>query len=164
MFIVAKLASSADNIGMTKRGGLPLARIALYTRHPRRDAASTNDGDVSRHAVLIFSADPLAAALLGAVVELAGHAPHFPQQDEPARGALLRVRPQLVLIDCDHDESCSDGFVGPALMTGAQVILCRSRRTKRDSREFAQRMGLSVIVLPGDQDKLLRLLQELAAS
>jgi hypothetical protein len=147
---------------MTKRGGPPLARIGAYT-HPRRDAASSNDGDVSRSAVLIFSADPLAAALLGAVVELAGHAPYFPQQEEAARGALMRVRPRLVLIDCDHEESCSEGFVGPALMTGAQVILCRSRRTQRDTREFAARMGLSAIVLPNDHDTLLRLLQELVA-
>jgi hypothetical protein len=116
---------------------------------------------VSRHAVLIFSADPLAAALLGAVVELAGHAPCFPQQDEVARGALMRVRPRLVLIDCDHEETCADGFVGPALMTGAQVVLIRSRRTARESREFAGRLGLRVVELPTEQDKLMRILQEL---
>jgi hypothetical protein len=116
---------------------------------------------VSRHAVLIFSADPLAAALLGAVVDLAGHAPHYPQQDEAARAALMRVRPRLVLIDCDHGETCSDAFVGPALMTSAQVILFRSRRTQRDFREFAGRLGLRVVELPNDQEKLVRILQEL---
>jgi hypothetical protein len=163
MFIVAGRASSADTTVMTKRTGPPLARIAPYTREPRRDAASSNDGDVSRHAVLIFSADPLAAALLGAVVELVGHAPHFPQQDEAARAALMRVRPRLVLIDCDHEETCSDGFVGPALMTGAQVVLCRSRRTQRETREFAGRLGLPVVELPHDQEKLTRILQELLA-
>jgi hypothetical protein len=160
MFTVARRPSRAEPPGMTKRIGPPLARIGAYT-HPRRDAASSNDGDVSRHAVLIFSADPVAAALLGAVVELAGHAPYFPQHEETARAVLMRVRPRLVLIDCDHEESCSDGFVGPALMTGAGVILCRSRRTQRDSREFAARMGLSTVVLPGDHDQLLKLLQEL---
>lgn len=148
---------------MPKRAGPPLARIAPHTRGSRRDAASSNGGDVSRHAVLIFSVDPLAAALLGAVVELAGHAPHFPQQDEAARGALMRVRPSLVVIDCDHEETCSEGFVGPALMTGAQVVFCRSRRTQRDVREFAGRLGLGVVELPSDQEKLARLLQELRA-
>jgi hypothetical protein len=118
---------------------------------------------VSRHAVLIFSADPLAAALLGAVVELAGHVPHFPQQDEPARAALMRVRPALALLDCDHEETCSDAFIGPALMTGAQVLLHRSRRTQRETRELADRLGLTVVELPGDQEKLMRILQELAA-
>jgi hypothetical protein len=119
---------------------------------------------VSRHAVLIFSADPLAAALVGAVVDLAGHAPHFPHQDEAARAALMRVRPRLVVIDCDHGETCSDAFVGPALMTGAQVVLFRSRRTQRDVRELAGRLGLRVVELPTDQETLMRLLQELLAS
>jgi hypothetical protein len=118
---------------------------------------------VSRHAVLIFSADPLAAALLGAVVELAGHAPHFPQHEEAARSALLRVRPRVVLIDCDHDETCSPGFVGPALMTGAAILLYRSQRTRRDAREFASRLGLQVMNLPDDREKLLRQLSELLA-
>jgi hypothetical protein len=163
MFTMAARASSADTLGMPKRAGPPLARIAPYTREPRRDAASSNDGDVSRHAVLIFSADPLAAALLGAVVELAGHAPHFPRQDEAARSALMRVRPALVLIDCDHEETCSDAFIGPALMTGAQVLLHRSCRTRRESREFAGRLGLRVVELPNDQEMLMRLLQELLA-
>jgi hypothetical protein len=119
---------------------------------------------VSRHAVLIFSADSLAAALLGAVVELAGYAPHFPQQHEAARGALMRVRPRLVLIDCDHDEACSEGFVGPALMTGARVLLCRSHRTRRDTREFTERLGLAVVEMPNDHHRLQRILQELIAS
>jgi hypothetical protein len=118
---------------------------------------------VSRHAVLIFSADPVAAALLGAVVELAGHAPHFPQQDEAARGSLMRVRPRLVLIDCDHEETCSDTFVGPALMTGAEVVLYRSRRTRRESRDFAGRLGLRVVELPTEQESLTRILRELLA-
>jgi hypothetical protein len=116
---------------------------------------------VSRHDVLIFSADPVAAALLGAAVELAGHAPHFPQHAEAARGALMRVRPRLVVIDCDHEGACSEGFVGPALMTGAQLLLCRSRRTQRDTRDFASRLGLTVVELPRDYEKLLRQLQEL---
>jgi hypothetical protein len=119
---------------------------------------------VSRHAVLIFSADPLAAALLGAVVELAGYGPHFPQQHEAARVALMRVRPRLALIDCDHDEACSEGFVGPALMTGARVLLCRSRHTRRDTREFAERLGLAVLEMPNDHDRLQLILQELIAS
>ncbi|MDQ6853624.1 MAG: hypothetical protein M3046_08005 [Actinomycetota bacterium] len=116
---------------------------------------------MSRHAALIFSVDPLAAALLGAVVELAGHTPHFQREDEAARGALMRVRPRLVLIDCDHEETCAEVFIGPALMTGAQVILYRSRRTRRASREFAGRLGLRVVELPTDHETLMRLLQEL---
>ena len=116
--------------------------------------------DVSRHAVLILSSDALAAALLGAAVELAGHQPHFARQGEPARTALLRVRPKLVLIDCDHEESCTDEFVGPALMTGGQVLLFRSRRSQHDRTEFAERLSLRVIDMPLDHRELTKVLHE----
>ena len=118
---------------------------------------------MSRHAVLIFSSDPLAAALLGAAVELTGHLPYFARQGESSRGALLRVRPKLVLIDCDHEESCSDEFVGPALMTGSRVLLFRSRRTERDMTEFAERLALRVVEMPMEHESLSLLLTETLA-
>ncbi|MEO5817374.1 MAG: hypothetical protein ABIT20_19050 [Gemmatimonadaceae bacterium] len=115
---------------------------------------------MTRHAVLVLSSDALAAALLGAAVELAGHVPHFARQAEPARAALLRVRPRLVLIDCDHEESCTDEFVGPAIMTGGKVLLFRSRRTEHDRAEFAERLSLRVIDMPLDHTTLTAILQE----
>jgi hypothetical protein len=122
----------------------------------------TPDGAVSRHDVLLLSADPLASALLGAAVELAGHAPHFPRAGETARDALRRLRPRAVLVDCDH-ESCSDGFIGPALMTGARVQLFRSRRTKGDAGDVARRLGLSIVEFPMEPDALTALLRDLPA-
>ena len=116
---------------------------------------------MSRHAVLIFSSDPLAAALLGAAVELTGNMPHFGRQGELSRGALLRVRPRLVLIDCDHEEGCSDEFVGPALMTGSRVLLFRSHRTERDMTDFANRLSLRVVEMPMEHEPLSRLLTEM---
>ncbi len=118
---------------------------------------------MTRQAVLILSSDALSAALLGAAVELAGHAPHFAQTDEPPRTALLRIRPRLAVIDCDHEEACSDEFVGPALMTGARVLLFRSHRSKRDISEFASRLELRVADMPVDHDALTRLLNEMLA-
>ena len=118
---------------------------------------------MSVDAVLIFSNDPLAAALLGAAVELAGHMPHFARHDEAARSALLRVRPRLALIDCDHEESCSDEFIGPALMTGARVLLFRSHRTRRDMSAFADRLALRVMDMPSEHDVLTSLLREMLA-
>ena len=113
---------------------------------------------MSRHAVLVLSSDPLAAALLGAAIELAGHVPRFPQSEEAARAALLRVRPRLVVIDCDHDDGCSDAFIGPALMTGSRVVLFKSRHTRRDSSELSQRLGLQVMDLPMEHESLRQLL------
>ncbi len=143
--------------------GLPLAARGAYTRDPRRDAASGSDDDVNRRAVLVFSSDPLAAALLGASIELAGHAPSFAQTDESARDALLRVRPRLVLIDCDHVEACSETFIGPALMTGSRVLLFRSRRTQRDMSELAGRLELLVVDMPTRHETLAQLLRDMMA-
>jgi hypothetical protein len=123
----------------------------------------TPDGAVSRHDVLLLSADPLAAALLGAAVELAGHVPHFPRAGETAWAALRRLRPRAVLVDCDH-EACSESFIGPALMTGARVQLYRSRRTQRDASDVARRLGLSVVELPVEPEALTTFLRDLPAT
>ena len=116
------------------------------------------DDDLRSVRVLVLSSDPLAAALLGAAIELAGFAPHFPHSNESARVALLRARPRLVVVDCDHEEGCSDAFIGPALMTGSRVLLFRSRRTKHDASELSTRLGLSVAEMPMDHGPLSRLL------
>lgn len=115
---------------------------------------------MSRQAVLIISSDPLAAALLGAAVELAGHLPHFVRPEERARAALLRVRPRLALVDCDHEEACSDEFVGPALMTGARMVLFRSKRSVANRDEFSERFGLRIVDMPKEHDSITALLRE----
>ena len=116
-----------------------------------------------RHAVLIFSSDTLAAALIGAAVELAELTPQFPQEGESVRAALMRVRPKLVLIDCDHKESCSDEFIGPALMTGARILLFRSPHPQRDVGAFSSRLGLHVIDMPLKPESFMRLLTQALA-
>ncbi len=118
---------------------------------------------MTHHDVLVFSSDPLAAALLGAAVELAGHLPHFMRVGETARAALMRVRPRLVMVDCDHEEACSDEFVGPALMTDARVLLFRSARSLRDMGEFAERMQLRIVDMPTEHGDLTRILVEMLA-
>ena len=141
--------------------GPPLAPPDPHTRHhPRRDAASGLDDDVSRQTILVLSSDPLAAALLGAAIELSGQAPRFPRAEEPARDALLRVRPRLVVIDCDHADACSDAFIGPALMTGSGVILFRSPRSRSDVTELSTRLGLRVVEMPMEHESLSALFRE----
>jgi len=124
---------------------------------------SRPDDDVTRVPVLVLSSDPLAAALVGAAIELAGHAPRFPHADEAPRNALLRVRPRLVIIDCDHADACSDSFIGPALMTGSRVLLVRSRRTRRDVSELSKRLDLRVVEMPMEHEPLTRLLHQMLA-
>jgi hypothetical protein len=114
---------------------------------------------VKRSAVLIFSEDPLAAALIGAAVELVGFHPAFPTNGEPPREALLRHRPGLVLVDCDHETACGPNFFGPVMMTGARVLLVDSRRTRRDATALADRFGLRAITLPADVEVIATLVR-----
>jgi hypothetical protein len=161
MFTDVRSPSRADIRAMRTGSGPTLARWKGDPRHRACDADTTTAGDVTRHDVLILSADPLAAALLGAAVELAGHAPHFPTPDEGARTALRRLRPRAVLIDCGHEEACSEAFIGPALMTGARVQLFASQHTPSDARDVARRLGLTIAELPMEHDSLATLLHEL---
>lgn len=114
-----------------------------------------------RQVVLVLSSDALAAALLGAAIELAGHDPRFAQSGESPRDSLLRVRPRLVVVDCDHEDACSEAFVGPALMTGSRVLLFRSRRTQRDVSELTGRLGLHVAEMPMEHASLTRLFDQM---
>ena len=115
---------------------------------------------MNRHPVLVLSSDPLAAALLGAAIALAGHAPRFPQSAEASRAALMRIRPRLVVIDCDHADGCSDEFIGPVLMTGSRVLLFKSRRTRRDVTELTGRLGLRVMDMPMEHESLAQVLNQ----
>ena len=116
---------------------------------------------MSGSAVLVLSSDPLAAALLGAAIELQGHTPAFLQADESPRSALLRVRPQMVVVDCDHEDGCSESFIGPAMMTGSRVVLFRSHRTRRDVSEMVDRLGIRTVGMPDEQESLTSLLHDL---
>ncbi|MDQ2666475.1 MAG: hypothetical protein M3Z05_10740 [Gemmatimonadota bacterium] len=85
--------------------------------------------------------------------------PHFVRADERARAALLRVRPSLVLIDCDHTEACSDEFVGPAIMTGARVILFKSNRSTHDQNDFSERLGLRIVNMPTEHEAITAIIK-----
>ena len=109
---------------------------------------------MTNHVVLICTSDPLETALLAAAAELAGERPRFPDPDEPARAALVRLRPHLVLIDCDYPDACDDAFLGPATMLGTRVVIVRSPRSKVDPTAVAVRHGLAVLHLPTDHDRI----------
>jgi len=116
-----------------------------------------NDGT----SVLIFSADALAAALIGAAVELAGYSPVFPLEGESPRAAVLRVRASGALVDCDHEEACAESFFGPAMMAGTRVAVFSSSRSVRQLEPIANEFGVHLFELPIDFVQLAALLADL---
>ena len=111
------------------------------------------------HVVLIFSTDALAGALLGAAVELVGASAQYPHAEEEPRDALLRVRPAVALIDCDHESACTESFFGPALMIGARVAVFSSSRSKRALDPIAEEFGVCAFGLPIDFAELSKIIQ-----
>lgn len=109
--------------------------------------------------VLIFSTDAFAGALLGAAVELVGATASFPHADEESRDALLRVRPAVALVDCDHATACTESFFGPALMIGARVAVFSSSRSQRALDPIAEEFGVRTFGLPIDFAELSEIIQ-----
>jgi hypothetical protein len=110
--------------------------------------------------VLILSSDALAAALLGAAIEIAGFAPAFPRIGEAPRDALRRTRPCLVVVDCDLEDACGEAFFGPVIMTGARIAVFSSTRSRRVLDPIAAEFGVRAFTLPIDYDTLAQLLRE----
>ncbi len=109
--------------------------------------------------VLVLSLDPLAAALIGAAAELAGFGACYPSSTENPREALMRTRPRVVVVDCDHD-AASESFFGPALMAGAQIVVFSSPRSERSLEPIAESFGVRTLHLPIDVAVIGRLLEE----
>ena len=107
-----------------------------------------------QQSALVLSPDSIAAALVAAVAEAAGLAPHFLADHERARDAIRRLRPAAVIADCSRGV---DAFVGPAMMCGARVALfCASRDTAAAARArlLAERYDVAFFLLPEDVDAL----------
>jgi hypothetical protein len=111
--------------------------------------------------VLIFSTDALAAALIGAVVELSGYAPVFANPGESPRDAVMRLRPAAALVDCDHNDACTEAFFGPAMMVGARVAVFSSTRSVRVLQPIAAEFDVRLFSLPIDFAQLSALLADL---
>jgi DNA-binding NtrC family response regulator len=100
--------------------------------------------------VLIISADAVAAALLGALIETLGYAVRFARPPETADQTMRRVRPTVCLLDCEDPEHCSDEFLGRAAMRGVSVVVFG----KRAALEHVHALGLAheidMLIVPPD--------------
>lgn len=121
------------------------------------DAIGRGDGA----SVLIFSTDALAGALIGAAVELVGYRPVFPLAVEGARDAVMRLRPNAALVDCDHEGACAESFFGPAMMVGARVAVFSSTRSYRVLEPIAAQFDVRLFTLPIELEELSILLSDL---
>ena len=112
--------------------------------------------------MLVLSADALAAALLGALIETEGHRVAFTNGGESARDALRRVRPAVILLDCEYPDACSSAVIGPAKMMGAGVLLFARPQLDRELHECAERYGVAALLMPAARGELRAALERAA--
>jgi CheY-like chemotaxis protein len=102
----------------------------------------------SRSTILVIAKEPLIRTLMCSLVELSGHAPTVPCADESPVEAITRVRPQLLLLDCEHDIACEEDAYDAAARVGAAVLLFSPARTREEAEHFAAARGLRSLALP----------------
>ena len=112
---------------------------------PRSDASDI---------VLIISADPAAAALLGGLVETLGFTVQFAVVNEPREERRRRAWARIYLIDCATTPDCNDEIIGRAMMRRVAVVLFGPQALMREMRELAARHELELVFTPVDPGPL----------
>ena len=97
---------------------------------------------------MVLANEEVISALLGAMVELDGYAPLFPAPDEQPLTALRRHRPDLLLLDCEHEFAWDAQSMNGIPATGTRVLLFSAMRSQREIEQIAVRYGVPAFILP----------------
>ena len=111
------------------------------------------------HQVLILSHDPVAAALLGGLVETLGYEVQFGRPPESPDDSIRRLKPRICLVDCTDPESCRSEFFGRATMRGICVIIFGTPAALERVRDVARAHNLEILLMPPDAEALEAALQ-----
>jgi DNA-binding NtrC family response regulator len=102
----------------------------------------------SASTILVIAKEPLIQTLMCSLVDLAGYHADQSRSDESLAEAVTRVRPRLVLLDCEHDEACEDDAYRAASSVGAEVLLFTPSRSHAEVADLAAARGLRSMALP----------------
>lgn len=108
--------------------------------------------------VLILAREEIVAALLGLMVELQSLEPLYLAEGEEASQAILRERPEVVVIDCDHQD-CTETLLDVVKQSGARAILFSPFRMQAEVSKLASRHGVGSFTLPTDPETFGRILE-----
>jgi CheY-like chemotaxis protein len=122
----------------------------------RRQSSRT---DPREPLVLILSHDPVAAALLGGLVETLGYDVHFARPPESADETIRRIRPRICLVDCTDPVSCRGEFFGRATMRGVSVVIFGTPQALDRVRAVALAHNIEMVLMPPEVNDLEATLQ-----
>ena len=100
--------------------------------------------------ILILSADAVAAALLGALIETLGYSVKFARPPEQAHESLRRVRPKVCLLDCANPSMCNNEVLGRATMRRISVVIFGSTEALDRVRALAVEHEIDTLLVPPD--------------
>jgi len=98
--------------------------------------------------ILVIAKEPLIQTLMCSLVDLSGHHAAKPNSDETVADSIARVRPRVVLLDCEHDAACEDDAYRAASSVGAVVLLFTPSRSHAEVADLAAVRGLRSMALP----------------
>lgn len=112
--------------------------------------------------VLILAREELISALLGLLVDTTGHSVHFPNENETSRDAIHRIRPKVVVVDCDHRD-CTGELDKAAKDVDARLILFSASRDADYVKRKAAPARSESFVFPIEPPRLDSLIRTTAA-
>jgi DNA-binding NtrC family response regulator len=100
--------------------------------------------------ILILSADAVAAALLGALVETLGYPVRFARPPESTEQTMRRIKPSVCLVDCVDPAACNDEVIGRAAMRGISVVIFGTSAALDRVRALALEHDIDTLLVPPD--------------
>jgi DNA-binding NtrC family response regulator len=104
--------------------------------------------------ILILSADVVAAALLGALIETLGYPVRFARPPEATEQTIRRVRPKVCLLDCVDPAACNDEVLGRAAMRRISVVIFGTSAALDRVRALALEHEIDMLLVPSDPAEL----------
>lgn len=123
-----------------------------------------SSGPAPRYRVLIMSPDPVAAALVGALVETLGYEVRFHAAPEDLTDTLRRERPDVAMLDASDHLRITDTVLGHAAMRNIDVVVFGSQEALQGIRDIARRHDIHTLISPPTVQDTSELLTQLVSS
>ena len=108
-----------------------------------------------------MSSDPVAAALVGALVETIGYTVRFHRPPEDPTETLRRERPRIAMVDGADHLMLSDAVLGHAAMRGVAVVVFGAPEALKGIRSLAEQHRIHTLIAPPSVEATSDLLNRL---
>jgi DNA-binding NtrC family response regulator len=144
----------------TSRQHGPTIAAGRDSTHKVQSPLSAEGADAHPYVmILILSADAVAAALLGALVETLGYPVCFASPRESAEQSIRRTRPHVVLVDAADSSLSNREVLGRATMRGVSVVMFGTAAALRRVRRLANGHRIETLAMPAEATELREILE-----